>query len=385
MKSNSIIQKTMWLLITCITFTACNQNLSSPSEIDKKTISLANKVLLSFDGYVRTANNLPIEGVIIKKENNIIAKSDKEGFFIIKGEIKEEDILSFEHPKFIPVVKILRANTKLIVWMKERSKSTLINSKEGGYIKLEKGGELKVPQNAFSFNRKPYKGEVEITASYIDVTDENEVRTAPGSYIAFDEKRKNLVPLTSYGMVEITAVIPKENAPLDLIKGNSIQVTLPIFTDNTPETVNLYEFDSKVGYWILEGKLKNIENTLQGEITSVNSTWNADDPCNDTLVCVKVKVLFQNGNPGCGVGVSGISYQGFDGPHSIGADDYVELMVCPNSVFELGACWIVCCGPGSNPSDPCCNNPQYKTTIDLSTVTMNPNGCTDIGTWIVPN
>lgn len=386
MKANSLTQNILWSLVLSVLFISCGQDVNSPSETSNKTMPLASKAFLNSDGYVRTPENYPISGVVIKKGKEIIAKSDKEGYFTIEDTtLKEGEILSFEHSEFISVTKVISSDSKLIIWMKERGEGRILDSRKGGRIALEKGGEVRIPQNAFSFRGAPYEGEVEIRASYIDVTDANEVRTAPGSYIAFDERQNNLVPLTSFGMVEITAVIPEIEAPLELSKGRSISVILPILTEETPDTVNLYEFDAAVGYWVLEGELRNIENTLQGEITSVNSAWNADEPCSETLICVKVKVIFQNGNPGCGVGATGVSYQGFDGLHSIGADDYVELMVCPDSVFELGACWLVCCGPGTSPSDPCCNNPQYKTNIDMSTITINPSGCTDIGTWVVPN
>lgn len=377
------------MLCLMVLFSCKNNELDlqqnrNPEKTDSSLLT-KNDFVIS-DGYIRTSENHAIADVIVKNGTQIIGRTNAEGYFRISGEpLEEGDVLSFEHSGFITVSKVLAADSKLIIWMKERAQSVIINSKEGGTIRLERGGDLRILANAFTFENRPYDGPVEITASYVDVTNSNEVRSAPGSYIAFDAATNNLVPLTSYGMVEITAVIPEVNQPVELRRDRAIQATLPILTDDSPSRVNLYELDRASGYWILAGQLTNFQNTLQGEITTVNSTWNADDPCSEALVCVKVKVIFQNGNPGCGVGAEGITYQGFDGIHSIGPDDYVELMVCPDSVFELGACWLLCCGPGVPSSDPCCNNPQHRTTIDLSTVTMNPNGCTDLGTWVINN
>ncbi|TCI92291.1 hypothetical protein [Tenacibaculum sp. M341] len=386
MKIRSIIQKCLMLLIAFITLYSCNQVNTSSPEVEVENTSFAKKVFANYDGYARTVQNYPLAGVLVKKGEEVIAKSNKEGYFVIEGKLGKGDVLTFEHPKFVSVTKVLSLDSKLIIWMKERGESVVFDSKRGGELKLEKGGGLIIPPNAFSYNGRAYFGPVEITASYIDVTDEDEVRAAPGSYVAFDAKRNNLVPLASFGMIEVNAVIPRENIPLELSEGSAIQANFPVLNKETPEVVNLYEFDTEIGYWIEAGELINIQNNvLQGEITTVNSSWNADEPCSETLVCVKVKVLFANGNPGCGVGATGVTYDGFDGIHSIGPDDYVELMVCPDSVFELGACWILCCGPGVPSSDPCCNNPQYRTTIDMSTITLDPSGCTDIGTWIVPN
>jgi hypothetical protein len=384
--------KKLNVLVVCllVLFSCKNNELDvqpdnrKPQKIETNQVTKRDFAIV--DGFVRTSENHPLGNVTVKNGTEIIGRSDADGYIRLTGApVEEGDVLSFEHKGFITVSKVISADTKLIIWMKERAESVIVDSKSGGTVRLERGGELRIPANAFTSEGKTYTGPVEITASYVDVTNRDEVRSAPGSYIAFDAGTNSLTPLNSYGMVEVTAVIPEVNQPVELRRDRPIQATLPILTADSPSRVNLYELDRESGYWTLTGVLNNFQNTLQGEITTVNSTWNADDPCSEALVCVKVKVIFQNGNPGCGVGATGLTYQGFDGIHTIGPDDYVELMVCPDSVFELGACWIFCCGPGVPPSDPCCNNPQHRTNIDLSTVTMNPNGCTDLGTWVINN
>jgi len=349
---------------------------------------LADKAIVSFDGYIfQTSKNLPITGVAVSQNGVYIAESDEDGFFKIKRavDLERPGVLLFEHPNFVTTTKELRSDSKLIIWMKERGEKAVFHSTKGTIVTLEKGGYLNIPSDAFSLGGLPYDGFVEISASYIDVTDRNEVRTAPGRYLAQDERSDELVPLNSFGMIEITAAALSRNIPLDLLDDRAISVAFPILAESIPDRVNLYEFNAEKGVWILKGSLQNVKNLLLGEITSVNSAWNADQPCSETLVCVKVKVQFANANQGCGVGATGLSYQGFDGIYTPDLDDYVELMVCPDSVFELGACWILCCGPGVPLTDPCCNNPQYSTIIDMSTITLDPTGCTDIGTWIVPN
>jgi len=349
--------------------------------------SLAEEAIVSFDGYVRTSENWPISGVAVSKNGVDIAESNKHGFFVIEKPtvLELSDVLRFEHPNFVTTTKILRSDSKLIIWMKKRGETTVFHSRREQSIALEKGGHVNIPSDAFTLYGRLYTGSVEIRASYIDVTDRNEVRAAPGSYLALDERRNTLVPLNSFGMIEITAVVPRKNTPLELREDRVIMVAFPILTESTTDRVNLYEFNAEEGVWIFKGSLQNIDNTLQGQITSVNTAWNADEPCSQSLVCVEAEVLYQSGNIGCGVGATGVTYQGFDGIHTTDLDNHVELMVCPDSIFELGACWILCCGPGVPPTDPCCNNPQYRTTIDISTITLNPTGCTDIGTWVIPN
>jgi len=349
--------------------------------------SLVEEAIVSSEGYIRTSENWPISGVAVSKNGVNIAESNIDGFFVIKRPtvLELRDVLRFEHPNFVTTTKVLRSDSKLIIWMKKRGERVVFHSRKEQSIALEKGGQVNIPSDAFVLYGRPYTGPVEIRTSYIDVTNRNEVRAAPGRYLAWDERTNEIVPLTSYGMIEITAVVPRKNIPVELREDRAISVAFPIFAESTPARVNLYEFNSEKGVWILEGRLQNIDNTLQGEITSVNAAWNADEPCSQELVCVEVEVLYNSANFGCGVGAMGLTYQGFDGIHTPGPDDHVELTVCPDSVFELGACWMLCCGPGVPLSDPCCNNPLYRTTIDLSSIALAPTGCTDIGTWVVPN
>jgi hypothetical protein len=386
MKTNLILKKITWTVLLFLVFTSC-QNADNSTSIDSNnTETLSIRSTINPNGNVFSSENQPIENVTVKKLGNVIARSNASGNFTLDGTILNEgDVITYEHPDFITVTKVLKTNSSLSIFMKRRAAGKIIDSRRGGAIALEKGGGIRIPANAFSFRGSPYNGAVKITASYIDVTDENELRSAPGAYIAFDEDRSTLIPLTSFGMIEVNAVIPETNDELQLNKGRTIDAVFPILTSNTPTTVNLYEFDTEIGYWTLAGQLNTVQNTLQGEITTVNSTWNADEPCSEDLICVKVKIEYANGNPGCQVGVEGVTYEGSDGLYIPDANGYVEFSVCPDSVFELGACWIPCCGPNVPPSDTCCNNPQYRTTIDLSTVTLNPNDCTDLGTWVVPN
>jgi len=353
--------------------------------------SEAEEAMVSFNGSIRTSEDWPITNVAVSKNGVVIARSNNDGFFMVgqfghSTVLEWSDVLRFEHPNFVTTTKILRSDTRLIIWMKQRGERTTFRSNTAQIIALEKGGHVNIPNDAFNLDGELYSGIVEFRASYIDVTDRNEVRAAPGSYVALDERRRNtLVPLNSFGMIEITAVVPRKNTPLELREDRVIMVAFPILTESTTDRVNLYEFNAEEGVWIFKGSLQNIDNTLQGQITSVNTAWNADEPCSQSLVCVEAEVLYQSGNIGCGVGATGVTYQGFDGIHTTDLDNHVELMVCPDSIFELGACWILCCGPGVPPTDPCCNNPQYRTTIDISTITLNPTGCTDIGTWVIPN
>ncbi|KGL59150.1 hypothetical protein [Polaribacter sp. Hel1_85] len=361
-KSSNFMTKTM-IIFTLMVITICC-----------KTLVVDNKSSVS--GKILSTDMVPLSNVNVKRGEKVIAKSDKKGNLKInRTNFKDGDVLTFEKDNFVSLYKVIKANSTLDVLMKKRNDIVEIETEKGGFIKFGNGGSLNIPKNAFTIRGKLYKGNINVQATYIDVTNSEEVMSAPGAYIA-ENKDGNLYPLTSFGIIEINVSDSKNNIPLDLKKGTGLKISYPITTKNTPDIVNLYELNEETGYWSERSFLRNNGSTLQGVVTSVNSAWNADDPCSDVLVCVKIKVVFTNGNPGCGIGAKGISYQGYDGLYSPDINGYVQFMVCPDSVFELGACHPVCLT---------CPGPVYQKTIDLSTVTMNPSGCTDLGTWVIQN
>jgi len=344
---------------------------TSENLIFERTARATNKI-----GYITSQNGEPIQNVKIKNGDRVIGMSNDDGSFSIEeSRLGEGDVLTFENEEFVTVSKVIRKNMMLAISMKKRVDVMQIDTRITNQIEVGNGGRIVIPANVLGYNNERYSGVVNIQATHIDVTNSFDLRSAPGSYIA--QGNNGLYPLTSFGMIEIVATIPEENIRLDIVEGEIIQVEFPILQEiNTPETVNLYNFNMDTGYWVQTGVLINTGATLLGELTTINSAWNADEPCADALVCVKLKVEYTNGDFfGCGVSAQGLSYQGFDGAYFPDANGYVSLMVCPNSAFELLACKPQC--------EPCPH--WYSTIIDLSTVTTppDPDGCIDLGTWSI--
>ncbi|WP_298512427.1 hypothetical protein [uncultured Kordia sp.] len=337
-------------------------------------------------GNTFSQNRTIISGVSIKKRGKKIAYSDKKGMFKLEEKsVAEGDVLLFEKDGYVTVSRIFKKNMKLDIFMKSRDGFISVNSKEAQKLTFTSGITLNIPKNAFLLNAKPYTGKVQIAATYFDAERQIDLISAPSLFIAQERKSQKLIPLQTFGVAEIVATTPN-NEKLALRNDTGIEIILPSRERETPNVVNFYSLNTETGYWNLESRLKiNDRNELRGVVTTVNSAWNADEPCSETPVCIKLKVIYQNGNPGCGVAASGVSYQGSDGIYTPDQNNEVQFWVCPDSVIELGTCFLVCCGPGVPPTDPCCNGAIYKKVIDLSTITMNPSGCTDIGTWIVQN
>lgn len=340
---------------------------------------------LTYSGTVFNSEYKPISGIEIRKGRSTLAKSGKEGKFLIsKNKLNVGDVLTFEGEGYVKSVKVFQKNTKLYIFLKKLGETKTMNATKGANLEFDSGVKLNVPANAFQLNNTNYKGEVKLGVTNFDVQNSRDLQSAPAAFIAQAPGQGNRVPLTSFGIVEITAMTPR-NEPLTLNKGVGLKIEFPTRVEGAPAQINFYELNYITGYWELQGTVSNVGNVLQGVVTTVNSAWNADEPCADALVCIKVRILTAAGAPAsCLARVEGVSYNGFDGIYSPDANGDVEFFVCPGEVFELGACYIFCCGPGVPLTDPCCNNPQFRTTIDMSTIPLNPSGCTDIGVWNLP-
>ncbi len=362
---NNILLKTVFASMLIASFFSCKV-----STTDKNNL---------ITGRILDLDKNPISNVVIKLDDKIIGKSNTKGEVSLSStSFKTGNVLSFENAAFVKVYKVMKEGSTLDVFMKRRSDSFKVDTEKGGVIKFGDGGLLNIPKNAFSLKNKLFKGNANIQVTYIDVTNAREIMSAPGAYIA-ENKEGDLYPLTSFGIVEINVRDSKSNDELDLGEGISLEISYPIKTENTPDSVNLYELNEQTGYWSERGFLTNNGSTLQGVVTTVNSAWNADDPCSQQLVCVKIKIQYANisgGPSGCRFSATGLSYQGFDGFYYPDSNGDIQFMVCPDSAFKIEGCFLTCTN---------CPGAIYSKMIDLSTITMNPSGCTDLGTWVIQN
>lgn len=322
-------------------------------------------------GLLLEVSGAAIPDASVIHQSQVIAVTNADGEFSIPASLLEQNaVLTFDHPQYVTSVRRLQPNSKLIFYLNTAARGIILPADEGGTIPLGDEGRAFIPPRAFvQPDGSPAVGPINVVASFVDVSDSRQVRGAPGIFIADDNGV--LVPLESFGMLEITAT-SEEGSTLSLAPGAAINVELPLIMEDTPDRVNLYSLNEESGLWELDGALSNTGNSLQGEITNTG-IWNADEPCADSLICVKVKIDDPN-NLGCGIAAEGLSYAGWDGLYTPDADGYVYFSVCPNSVIELQACFPLCIP---------CPGPVYTATIDLSTITMNPNGCTDLGVFVL--
>lgn len=314
-----------------------------------------------------------------------------------KGEFDIRDLktnldyyIRIEHENYVTVVRRIRftagGNISLNFPLIPRGKEQRFNAADSIVIKEPGGFSIEVKPNSFITKDKgTYTGEVAIRATFINPKENNFIVASPSTFITSDNK-----PLQTYGMAEIYATTPKGER-LDIRKDRPVKITIPNISGLIAGT-GLYRLNMENGLWIREGEfsLNTQTNTLSGMVTSISSAWNADQPCSNTLVCIRVQVVDNNNTPRPGyfIGAKGLSYLGYTGLFQTDANGYVNLYVCPNSVFKFVGDIIPCCDPGSVPGTPehtfcCVNGGQIQgPAVDMNTVNLTPP-CTDLGQVIM--
>jgi len=304
----------------------------------------------------------------------------------------KEYLIKVTHPEFSTAqrfVKVSNFDTQRTVSipLNEREKITRFNSSEKAEVSFaQKRGKVSIPATKWEIignngnENKPYSGFINLSITYFDPNNSNDMSASPLPLIALEDKQR--IPLISFGMIEINATDMSGNQ-LDIIGTEPITIELPVVNERLESTG--WYIASNDGMWQLMGNLNyNPEsNTLIGSVNTISSAWNADDPCNSNLECVQVQVLNQDGTPAnTGFHYRGLSYQTSWEFTSTDVNGIAFLNVCPGQVFQLFSFAACCAGqPVTDPSyDFCCNQGGISViaTIDLSTVTMTPP-CTDLG------
>lgn len=297
--------------------------------------------------------------------------------------IEQKDYISITRKIKLNLAKDLTANFPLI----PRGEEQIFNATDSIICSMKGGGRIIVKPNSFvTKDNKSYIGKVSIKATFINPKENNLIIAAPSTFISSDNR-----PLQTFGMFEVYATTV-EGERLEISREKPILVEIPNISQLT-NNVGLYFLNTDSGLWVNNGILTydKPSNTLLGQVTTISSAWNADDPCATALVCVRIQVVDGSGNPRpyFGVGAKGVSYLGYTGISYTDANGFVDLFVCPNQVIKFVGDIIPCCDPGDIPGTAqhtfcCINSGQAQgPTVDLSLVTLT-TPCTSLGTVIFP-
>lgn len=273
----------------------------------------------SFRGRVVDPRNTPVSGAQVRIPGRDAVLTDSKGEFSIRGLAPTERLaVSFSATGFMDTTRIYKVGESsrgintVVIW--PRAVRVSLDARRGGKLTFP-GGTVNFPARALVDERgRAINGKVRVSFSALDVSDRRQLRSAPGDFTA-RMRNKRIRQLETFGVFEVV-VEDSEGRRANLAKGRKAAVELFIpraLRGRAPRQVGLYSFDKSNGLWVEEGtlELNSVRPAFNGSIDNVTTSWNADMTL-DT-VCMKVKILKEDGTPapiGTRVEAEGVDYTG---------------------------------------------------------------------------
>lgn len=275
-------------------------------------------------GVVVNPKNRPVQGVEVQVPGRPSVTTNAKGKFTLNDlAVTDRLAVSFSAPGFVNTTRVFPVRpgasrvgiNTIVVW--PRAAAVTIKAAKGGRVDFAQGGGLTIsPDSLVDKKGRPITGKVRVSLTYFDVSDPNQIRTAPGDFTA-RMKDGTVRTLESFGIFEVF-VEDNTGRRAELATGKTSDLELPIprpKRGSTPRSVGLFSFEVASGQWIPSGTLglSNDGLTYNGTINQFDWSWNADDPFDTT--CIRVRVfeppfIPPHGPPAvnCHVTATGVQY-----------------------------------------------------------------------------
>jgi beta-glucanase (GH16 family) len=321
--------------IDCKKEPGCNQNRD---ELPVEMIVIGPRPIAtppvpdSIKGRVVDPRNNPVAGVQVRVPGRSVVLTDGKGEFDIWGLPAVERLaVNFSAPGFMDTTRIYNSRRSsvgtTIVVIRPRTAPVSLDAERGGKLTFP-GGTINFPPRALVDEAgRAVSGNVRVSFSALDVSDRQQIRSAPGDFTA--RMRDNKIRrLETFGVFEVF-VEDANGRRANLAPGRKAAVELFIpraLRRTVPSSVGLFSFEQSSGRWVEEGTLRTAPD-LTRFTTSINrltTAWNADQVLSTT--CIKLKILDCAG-PNCGlpsglagsyVEAYGVGYAGFSDGYTDG-------------------------------------------------------------------
>jgi Carboxypeptidase regulatory-like domain len=294
-------------------------------------------------GTVVDPQNRPVAGVLVEVPGRPAVTTGSGGQFVVRGVAAVDRLpVSFQARGYVSTTRILIASSSNVVVIRPRAPEQALDAAIGGQVGFQGlPGGIVLPAGGLVDDRgQPATGQARARLTYLDVSDPEQLATAPGDFTA-RMRDGSTQQLESYGIFEIS-VTDAVGRRLDLAPGTTAEIELPIprsFVDRAPEATRLFSFDRVAGRWVEEGRLIRTGLIYRGSINRLDWSWNADDPLDTTCMTFRVTRPFAPGNPpepNCLVEAEGVTYGSVSQGYT-NAQGLVCLLVKKNAQVEIQA------------------------------------------------
>jgi hypothetical protein len=338
-------------------------------------------------GQVVDPNNNPVPGVQVVAGTRRVA-TDATGRFRLQGLAPVPRFaVSFSAAGFVNTTRVFAAGagccgTTVVIW--PRSAAVTISGATGGTVPFANGGSLVLPPNGLVDTRQQaISGPVDVSVTYFDVSNPEALNAVPGDFSA-RMRDGSTRRLQSFGIVEIAAAERGSGSRVDLARGTTAELRMPIpaaFVRRARDRVGSYSFEPATGLWVEEGTLTLQGLVYSGTIDRFDWSWNADDPLDTT--CMTFKVLQPGSNQphanalvkatGVGYGTISSGYTDAQGLVCllVKRNDQISLQAYSSTIVTWQSPPLVVTTPNIASGAADCGDPQLcpLTTIVLDVIT----------------
>lgn len=286
-------------------------------------------------GRVVDPSEKPVAGVRVRVGRMVLTTDANGAFAINDAPLSERLPVSFSARNYIDTTRIydtrrnVSTGNTIIIWPRASVQS--LNATRGGTLTFAVG-TVTIPPRALADDRgRTVDGDVRVSFSAFDVMDARQYRGAPGDFTA--RMRDNTIrQLETFGVFEIY-VEDSKGRRLCLAPGQLAEVELSVPEAlEPPEFVGSYRFEAPTGLWVEVGRFRRTgRRRLSTAISTVQSTWNADDPQITTCLVIAADCACAGGLT-TGFSVDGL---GVDYAQSFTAGDNQCVNVQTNSKLSL--------------------------------------------------
>ena len=236
-------------------------------------------------GRVADTGGSAISDVTVTANGQPVDTNDQGWFSISNVAEGDRVVVDFERDGYATTHRIIDVQSGesnfIDATMSQVDETGTFTGSSGGTITSDNGGSLTVGANDLEDSQGDlYTGNVQVSMTVFDPTDEEDASCFPGEYLGRDTSGNN-VPIKSYGFMDI-ALTDSSGNEVQLADGENAIIRIPVPSSLQSEaatmgTCPMWYFDTDTSYWMEEGQgsYDSSTNSFVGSITHF-STWNFD-------------------------------------------------------------------------------------------------------------
>ncbi len=256
MKSN---YKFFWLtgfILLSALLTSCGSSNSGSTGTD------GGVDMVSVSGLIRSPDRITIEGVEAYNNDGVLATSDANGAITFTIAPEKASSVRLRKTGYAAQTVMLEINNNAAVFLAtlgKRSAAVTLNADAEIDITGNTGAMVIMAAGALvDANGNPVTGNIQLSMTAVDVSDENEVGVFPGAFAGTNIDGTAAPVIMSYGTVEYH--FTQNGEKLNLAPGQIATIEIPVFVTQHPDGSliqigdegALWSLDESTGQWLQE-------------------------------------------------------------------------------------------------------------------------------------